>query len=100
MAIDVFERVITLARRRGDLPLLARAVNNIAASYTALRDFDRAAAHYIEAIALYEEVGMLTEELRARWGLAGTLTARGELSAGIVALESVREELAARGLTN
>jgi tetratricopeptide (TPR) repeat protein len=99
-AVGVFDRVVVLARRLGELTLLARAVNNVAASYTAFGDFDRAMAHYAEAIALYEETGMATEQARARWGLAGTLVARGELAAGIDALESVRKELAALALTN
>ena len=100
MAVSVFERVIALARRRGDQSLLARSVNNIALSYSELHDFDRAATYYDEAISLYEEAGMLTEEARARWGLAVTIAARGDLAAGIDALDLSRKELAARGLTN
>lgn len=99
-SIALFEYVISLARRVNDLPTLARAANNAALAYYSLRDFDRATAYYTESAALYEEAGMATEEARARWGLAGTLVARGELTAGIEALQTVRKELAARGLTN
>jgi tetratricopeptide (TPR) repeat protein len=99
-ATEIFERIIALARRRGDVTFLARGVNNCAVSYAALRDFDRAAAYYAEAISLYEETGMLTEKTRAEWALAATIFARGDLAAGLDALDSARRDLAARGLTN
>jgi len=99
-AARVYERVMTFARHRGNLPFLARSVNNVAVSYAALHDFDRAVALFVEAISLYEEGGMLTEEARARWALAATIVARGDLAAGIDALDLARKDLAARGLTN
>jgi tetratricopeptide (TPR) repeat protein len=95
-----FERVMSLARRTGDVALLSRAVNNAAVAYAALGDYDRASTYYGEAIALYEELRITTEEARARWGLAATLVGRGEFAAGADALAAARRELAAHGLTN
>ena len=99
-AAHQFEHVISLARRSGDIVILARALNNAALAYERAKDLDRATAYYTEALALYEEMGIPTETARTRWSLAIILVERGDLAQGIYALDDARVELAAHGLTN
>ncbi len=95
-----FERVIVSAEKRRDHVVLASALNNAAVAYTDLRQLNRATRYYAKAIALYDELQRPTEAARARWALASTLIAGGELRSGIAALAAAREELASLSLTN
>ncbi len=97
-AVRVYEDVIACARAASDADILARGLSNAANSYTELSVLDTAERYYIEAIVLYEELGLVTEKARTTWALASVTVKRGDLATGARLLEAARLELHGLGM--
>jgi tetratricopeptide (TPR) repeat protein len=99
-AASVFEEIAAKARERRDRALLARALQNAAASYAEIRQYAQARRYDIEALAIYDELGLETEKVRTGWTLGSIAVAAGDLDEGIRQLDRARGEFEALGLTN
>lgn len=99
-AASVFEAVIEKARVEGNTKILAHAMNDAATAYLDLEDFGRAERYYIEALIVFDELGLATDKAVIAWSLALVLVRRGELGAGAERLDDARAELHRLGLLN
>jgi tetratricopeptide (TPR) repeat protein len=99
-AARTFEELITIARRTGDAGMLARGLANAGYAYMISGELDKPEAYYVEALALYDELGLTTEVARTNWNFAMFVLLRGDLLAGCELLDASRTELAALGLAN
>lgn len=95
------EEIVQRCRARGgDAVLLARALQNCGESYLLLREFDRAVRHFLEAYAIWEELGLETERIRTNWSLATVDTETGQLETGIRLLDETYRSFEALGVVN
>ena len=99
-AAPAYEEVAAKARVEGNQNILARAVNAAASAYLDLENFENAERYYIEALVLFDELGLSTEKARVAWSLALVLVRRGELEAGAERLAAARADLQHLGLLN
>jgi tetratricopeptide (TPR) repeat protein len=99
-AVGLYEKVITRAREAEDVKILARGLTNAANSYTELSDLDTAERYYVEAVVLFDELGIVTEKARSSWALASVVVKRGDLVTGGERLDAARRELQRLGLQN
>jgi len=99
-AADTFERVASIARATEQPEILARALQNAGEAYLAASNHGQATPRLIEALALFDNLGLATERARSVWKLASARVAEGALREAAEQLERVREELTQLGLTN
>jgi tetratricopeptide (TPR) repeat protein len=99
-AASAFEAVVEKARVEGNTKILAHAMSDAATAYLDLGDFRRAERYYIEALILFDELGLATDKAVVAWSLALVLVRRGELGAGAERLDAARAELHRLGLLN
>jgi tetratricopeptide (TPR) repeat protein len=99
-AARVYERVAAKARTSDDRGLLARALNDAANVYLELKRADDAESSLVEALIIFDELGLATERARVSWSLALLLVRRGDLAAGASRLNTARDELARLKLVN
>jgi tetratricopeptide (TPR) repeat protein len=99
-AVTAFETLIARARAVQDMSILARGLSNAATSYRELSMLDIAERYYVEAVVLYDELGMVTEKVRTSWALATLVVKQGDLLSGEECLDRVRRELQKLGLQN
>jgi tetratricopeptide (TPR) repeat protein len=97
-AAQVYEAVAARARAEGNRNILACAVNDAASAYLNLERFEEAQHSFIEALVLFDELGLATEKARVGWSLAIVLVRRGELAKGFAHLNTARAELQRLGL--
>lgn len=91
-ARDLFLSLIKEAQQRGDLTTAARLFSNVASCNQILGEKEAAATFYLQAIRLYEELGMPTEKIRARWGLGRLLASSGRIEEAVERLQQAAEE--------
>jgi tetratricopeptide (TPR) repeat protein len=99
-AAETFERVALIARATEQPEILARALQNAGEAYLAASNPEQATPRLIEALALFDNLGLTTERTRSIWKLASARAAEGALHEAAEQLERVRSELAELGLTN
>jgi tetratricopeptide (TPR) repeat protein len=99
-AAEAFERVTSMAREQDQPETLARALQNAGDAYLAASKHERATPLLMEALALFDILGLTTERTRSAWKLASARAAAGALQEAAGELDRVRTELAALGLTN
>jgi len=97
-AAQVFETLISLARNAEQKNILAYAYQNAAVAYAELPNLDKAERYYLEALALYDELGVAVEKARVEWELARMLALRGRLHDAAIALDRARAKLFELGL--
>lgn len=97
---EAAEEIIRLARPRRNLLLPGRALQNCAEAYLFVRDFDKALPLYLEAYAIWDELGLDLERIRTNWSLATLDTETGRLEDGIKRLDETYRALEALGVTN
>jgi tetratricopeptide (TPR) repeat protein len=97
-AAAAYEDIATLAQAEGIPSVLARARNDAANAYLNLEQFELAERCYIDALVLFDELGLVTEKARVGWSLALVLVRRGELAHGAEQLDAARHELQRLGL--
>jgi tetratricopeptide (TPR) repeat protein len=99
-AAEAFDRVTSIARATNQLEILARALQNAGDAYLASSRHDQATPRLIEALALFDDLGLTTERARSAWKLASARAANGALEEASEQLDRAREELAQLGLKN
>jgi tetratricopeptide (TPR) repeat protein len=99
-AAPAYEALAARARAEGNQNILARAMNDAANVYLNLEQFEKAERSYVEALVLFDELGLATEKVRVGWSLALVLVRRGDLARGAVRLDEARAELQRLGLLN
>lgn len=99
-AAEAFERVASIARTTDQREILARALQNAGDAYLAAARHTKAAPCLMEALALFDQQGLITESARSIWKLASVRAAEGELEEAAQQLEKARAELERLGLTN
>lgn len=97
---EAAEEIIRLARPRRNLLLLGRALQNCAEAYLLTRAFDKALPLYLEAYAIWDELGLDLERIRTNWSLATLDVETGKLHDGIKRLDETYRALEALGITN
>jgi tetratricopeptide (TPR) repeat protein len=99
-AVRLYENVIAGAREAEDVTVLAYSLSNAATSYTELLALDTAEQYYIEAVLLYDEIGIVAQKARTVWALASVTLKRGDLANGEDRLDAARRDLKELGLQN
>lgn len=99
-AAEAFERVASIARATDQPEMLARALQNAGNAYLAASKHELATPLFIDALALFDNLGLATERTRSVWKLASARAAEGALHEAAEQLERVQAELADLGLTN
>jgi tetratricopeptide (TPR) repeat protein len=94
------EEIIQRSRVRGDTVLLARALQNCGEAYLLLREYEKAVPYYLEAYAIWDELGLEAERIRTNWSLATVETETGELENGIRRLDETYRAFEAVGVVN
>jgi len=97
-AAEAYETIISTARAAGEKNILAYAYQNAAVAYAELADLDKAERYYLEALALYDELGVAVEKARVEWELGRMLALRGRLHDATSALYIARRKLFELGL--
>ncbi|HUF18479.1 MAG TPA: hypothetical protein VMS12_10595 [Thermoanaerobaculia bacterium] len=91
-ARDVWIALLKPLRANNDLNSLANLFNNIGQCFVKLGDSDSAGTYFLQAMLLYQDLGMETEKVRSRWGLARLLVSTGKFAEGIVRLKQTRSD--------
>lgn len=99
-AAPVFEAVAVKAREIGNEKVLAHALNNAATAYTDLAEYERAERYYVEALVIFDALGLATDKAVVAWSLALVLVRRGRLAEGAARLDAARAELKGFGMLN
>ena len=97
---EAAEEIIQLARTRRDTLLLGRALQNCAEAYLLLREYENALPLYLEAYAIWDELGLEIERIRTNWSLATLDTEIGKLDDGIRRLDETYRAFEALGIIN
>jgi tetratricopeptide (TPR) repeat protein len=99
-AAEAFERVTAIARGADDASMLARALQNAATAYLLAQDHLKAGQRLLEAVSIFDRLGLSTERARSMWKLASVVVAEGNLSEGARQLAEAQLELSRLGLMN
>jgi tetratricopeptide (TPR) repeat protein len=99
-AASAYEALTAKARAMSNRSILARAAIGAANAYLELSRFEEAERYYLEALVLFDELGLATEKARVEWALALMTVRQGDLDAGAARLDTVRAELLRLGLVN
>jgi tetratricopeptide (TPR) repeat protein len=94
------EDVLRQSRARGDALLMGRALQNCGEAYLLLREYERAIPYYLEAYAIWDELGLEAERIRTNWSLATVETETGETESGIRRLDQTYRAFEALGIVN
>jgi tetratricopeptide (TPR) repeat protein len=97
---EAAEEIIRQSRARGDTVILARALQNCGEAYLLLREYEAAVPHYLEAYAIWDELGLEAERIRTNWSLATVDTETGQLENGIRRLDETYRWFEALGIVN
>lgn len=99
-AADVLDPLAEEARVLGDRLHLARALQTAGNCYIELGDHERAAAHFFEAHALWDELGLDVERVRTNWSIGIMHKAMGDLEGAIARIDEARRSFEALGVVN
>ena len=97
-AAVAYDAIAARAHAEGHRNILACARDDAANAYLNLDEFDKAERNYIDALVLFDELGLATQKARVAWSLALVLVRRGELAKGAERLDAARGELQRLGL--
>ena len=97
---EAAEEIVQLARTRRDTLLLGRALQNCAEAYLLLREYTKALPLYLEAYAIWDELGLEIERIRTNWSLATLDTETGKVDEGIKRLNETYRAFEALGIIN
>jgi len=98
MARDLFLELIEEVKQDSNLGTLAGLFNNLANCYRDLSEPDAAGSYYLQAIHLYQEMGMETEKTRLRFALGRMLVTTGRFVEGLAMLRNARQDFEAVGM--
>jgi tetratricopeptide (TPR) repeat protein len=97
-AATAYAAIAARAQAEGNRNILACARNDAANAYLNLQEFEKAEQNYVEALVLFDEMGLATQKARVAWSIALVLVRRGELATGAERLDAARGELQRLGL--
>jgi tetratricopeptide (TPR) repeat protein len=97
---EAAEEIIRITRERRDTLLLGRALENCAEAYLLLREFGKALPLYLEAYAIWDELGLDIHRVRTDWSLATLDIETGKIDEGIKRLEETYRAFEALGVVN
>jgi tetratricopeptide (TPR) repeat protein len=100
LACDLYRSLLRQARKIDEPLTVALCLMNLAHTETELGEFAGALQHYAEAADLYERIGVRTELLRARWGVADADILMGNMLGGLVRLRKTAAEMLRLGMAN
>src|SRR5947209_8224897 len=86
-AVVLLQRIVVLARSSGEIGILARALANAANSYTRLRNYEKAAEYYADAIVAMNDMQLPTESARLLWAMGALSIELGDYDTGIEGLD-------------
>lgn len=98
-ALSLFRTLVQPAKELADVTTLAHVYLNIANCNLSLESFDEAHQHFMQALSLYEALGLETEKNRTRWSLGTLLVRTGRATEGIQRLHDARREFERLGAT-
>lgn len=99
-AAEVLDRIAGEAARVGDRLHVARARQTAGNCYIELGEHQRAAAYFLEALAVWDELGLETERVRTNWSIGVLKKAAGDLEGAIDRIDDARRTFEALGVVN
>jgi len=96
---EAAEEIIRITRERGDTLLLGGALQNCAEASLRLREFEKARPLYIEACAIWDELGLDVERIRTKRSLATLDIETSRLEDGIKHLDETYRAFEALGIS-
>lgn len=99
-ALPVFQRVIKIARSLDERSMMAYGLQNAAITCMEIGELDQSDKYFVEALALYDELGIVTEKVRVEWAMGDLAMARGNLDEAERLLDVSRLTLQKLGLRN
>jgi tetratricopeptide (TPR) repeat protein len=96
----VLDRLAREATRMGDRLHLARARQTAGNCYIELGEFQKARNCFIEALAIWDDLGFETERVRTNWSLGVLAKATGDLDGAILRIDAARRAFEALGIVN
>lgn len=96
---EASEEIIRITRERHNTLLLARALHNCGEAYLLLREFEKALPLYLEAHAIWDELGVELERIRTKRSLATLDIETGNLDHGIKRLDETCRTFEALSIT-
>jgi tetratricopeptide (TPR) repeat protein len=94
----IFESLLPIARTNADRETTARLIANIACCNLELEHLELATRGFEQAMRINEELGLVAEVVRSRWGLARLHAKRQQYSMAITQLGSVEAAFTTLGL--
>ena len=91
-ARDVWMSLLKPVRADNDLHTLARLFNNLGHCFVKLGEHDTAGTYFLQAMLVFQDLGMEIGKIRSRWGLGRILVATGKFDEAIVRLRQSRED--------
>lgn len=91
-AKSVWMPLLKLAREENDLSTLGSMFNNVGQCELQLGDPDSAGGYFLQALHVYDDLHMLVDKNRTRWGLGRMLVANGRLSEGLGMLRQTQRD--------
>lgn len=91
-AREIWNSLLMPVQRDRDLPALATIFNNLGNVSLELGDTDSAGSYLLQAISVFDDLGMRTEALRARWSIGRMMITSGRLDESIRRLRQIQEE--------
>ncbi len=91
-ARDVWMALLKPVRADNDLQTLARLFNNLGHCFVKLGEHDTAGTYFLQAMLIFQDLGMEIGKIRSRWGLGRILVSTGRFDEAIVRLRQTREE--------
>jgi tetratricopeptide (TPR) repeat protein len=93
LARDLYRALLPQARKINEPLTVALCLMNVAHAETELDEIAGALQHYAEAADLYDRLGVKTELLRARWGVADVEILMGNMTGGLVRLRKTAADM-------
>jgi len=100
LARDLYRHLIPVARAINEPATEALCLMNLAHAECELGEFAISLLHYSDAVDRYEQLGLRTEVLRARWGAADLVALMGNLTSAIAQLRETAAAMLDLGLVN
>jgi tetratricopeptide (TPR) repeat protein len=99
-ARDLYRALMPEARKLDEPVTEALCAMNLAHAEAELGDFAAALQHYSEAAAMYGQLEVRTELVRAQWGLSDVLVQLSNIAEGIDGLRRAAADMLVLGMTN
>jgi tetratricopeptide (TPR) repeat protein len=99
-AAGLLDRLAADAQRIGDRLHFARARQTAGNCYIELGEHEKAARYFLDALTVWEELGLDTERVRTKWSIGVLHKSMGDLDGAIVRIDDARRAFEALGIVN